>query len=53
MRTSDGEEAVNPFRSLDELLSAAKSILRTAARSPEPIWFPIQQVDLDMLSEDV
>lgn len=53
MRTSDGEEAVNPFRSLDELLSAAKSILRTAARSPEPIWFSIQQVDLDMLSEDV
>ena len=33
MRTSDGEEAVNPFRSLDELLTAAKPILRTAARS--------------------
>jgi hypothetical protein len=53
MRTSDGEEAVNPFRSLDELLSAAKPILRTAARSPEPIWFSIQQVDLDALDDDV
>ncbi|MFC7478613.1 hypothetical protein ACFQS7_30130 [Dankookia sp. GCM10030260] len=51
MRTSDGEEAVNPFRSLDELLAAAKPILRTAARSPEPIWFSIQQVDLDALEE--
>jgi hypothetical protein len=52
MRTSDGEEAVNPFRSLDELLTAAKPILRTAARSPEPIWFSIQQVDLDTLEDD-
>jgi hypothetical protein len=51
MRTSDGEEAVNPFRSLDELLAATKPILRTAARSPEPIWFSIQQVDLDALEE--
>ena len=51
MRTSDGEEAVNPFRSLDELLAATKLILRTAARSPEPIWFSIQQVDLDALEE--
>jgi hypothetical protein len=51
MRTSDGEEAVNPFRSLDELLTAAKPILRTAARSPEPIWFSIQQVDLDALED--
>jgi hypothetical protein len=52
MRTSDGEEAVHPFRSLDELLSAAKPILRTAARSPEPIWFSIQQVDLEALEDD-
>jgi hypothetical protein len=52
MRTSDGEEAVNPFRSLDELLSAAKPILRTAARSPEPIWFSIQQIDLNALEDD-
>lgn len=51
MRTSDGEEAVHPFRSLDELLSATKPILRTAARSPEPIWFSIQQVDLDSIEE--
>ena len=53
MRTRDGEEAVHPFRSLDELLSAAKPILRTAARSPEPIWFSIQQVDLEALEDDV
>ena len=52
MRTSDGEEAVNPFRSLEELLSAAKPLLRTAARSPEPIWFSIQQVDLDALGDE-
>ena len=52
MRTSDGEEAVHPFRSLDELLSAAKPILRTAARSPEPIWFSIQPVDLEALEDD-
>ena len=51
LRTSDGEETVHPFRSLDELLSAAKPILRTAARSPEPIWFSIQQVDLDALDD--
>jgi len=51
MRTSDGEEAVHPFRSLDELLSAAKPILRTAARSPEPIWFSIQPVDLEALED--
>jgi hypothetical protein len=51
MRTSDGEEAVNPFRSLDELLAATKPILRTAARSPEPIWFSIQQVDLEALED--
>ena len=36
----------------EELLSAAKPILRTAARSAEPIWFSIQQVDLDALQED-
>lgn len=51
MRTSDGEEAVHPFRSIEELLSAAKPILRTAARSPEPIWFSIQTVDLDTLDD--
>lgn len=51
MRTSDGEEAVHPFRSIEELLSAAKPILRTAAKSPEPIWFSIQTVDLDTLED--
>ncbi|WP_156963923.1 hypothetical protein [Muricoccus aerilatus] len=51
MRTNDGEEAVHPFRSIEELLSAAKPILRTAAKSPEPIWFSIQTVDLDTLED--
>ena len=51
MRSSEGEDAVTPFRSLEELLSAAKPILRTAARSPEPVWFSIQQIDLDTLED--
>jgi hypothetical protein len=53
MRTSDGEEAIHPFRSLDELLSAAKPILRAAARSPEPIWFSIQQIDIEALEDSL
>jgi len=46
MRTSDGDESSTPFRSLEDLLSAARPILRSAARSPDPIWFSIQPVDL-------
>ncbi|MBX6746729.1 MAG: hypothetical protein IRY87_32245 [Acetobacteraceae bacterium] len=46
MRTSDGDESSTPFRSLDDLLSAARPILRSAARSPDPIWFSIQSIDL-------
>lgn len=53
MRTSDGEEAINPFRSLDELLAAAKPILRTAARNPETVWFSIQTVDLEAVLDEV
>ena len=53
MRTSGGEEAVHPFRSLEELLSAAKPILRTAARSSEPIWFSIQPIDLETLEDSL
>jgi hypothetical protein len=52
MRTSDGEETTHPFRSLEELLSASKPILRSAARSSEPIWFSIQEADLDALAAD-
>ncbi|TDH60463.1 hypothetical protein E2C06_21690 [Dankookia rubra] len=52
MRTSDGEETAHPFRSLEELLSASKPILRSAARSSEPIWFSIQQVDLYAFAAD-
>jgi hypothetical protein len=46
MRTSDGDESSTPFRSLDDLLSAVKPILRSAARSSDPIWFCIQPMDL-------
>ena len=53
MRASDGEEAVHPFRSLEELLSAAKPILRMAARSPEPVWFSIQPIDLAALEDSL
>ena len=50
MRTSNGDEAVHPFRSLEDLLSAVKPLLRTASKSPEPIWFSIQGLDLSELS---
>jgi len=50
MRTSNGDEAVHPFRSIEDLLSAVKPLLRTASKSPEPIWFSIQGLDLSELS---
>jgi hypothetical protein len=46
MRTADGEENLTPFRSMDDLLSAIKPILRASANSPEPVWFSLQPVDL-------
>jgi hypothetical protein len=52
IRTEDGEDALTPFRSLEDLLSAVKPILRTAARSPETIWFTIQPVDLATIEID-
>ena len=52
MRTADGEENLTPFRSLDDLLSAIKPILRAAARSPDAVWFSIQPVDLASLDSD-
>ena len=52
MRTADGEENLTPFRSLDDLLSAVKPILRAAARSPDAVWFSIQPVDLASLDCD-
>jgi hypothetical protein len=45
VRTIVGEETVKPFRSLEDLLSAIKPILRTAAHNPEPVWFSVQPVD--------
>ena len=52
MRTAEGEETSTPFRSLDDLLSAVKPILRAAARSPDAVWFCIQPVDLAALDSD-
>ena len=53
MRTGDGEDSMTPFRSLDDLLSAVKPILRAAVRSPEAVWFSIQPVDLSTIELDV
>jgi hypothetical protein len=52
MRTADGEESLAPFRSLDDLLSAIKPILRASARSADPVWFSLQPVDLSALDSD-
>ena len=52
MRTAEGEENLTPFRSLDDLLSAVKPILRAAARSPDAVWFSIQPVDLASLDSE-
>ncbi len=52
MRTADGEETMTPFRSVDDLLSAIKPILRASARSPEPVWFSLQPVDLATIDVD-
>ncbi len=52
MRTADGEENLTPFRSLDDLLSAVKPILRATARSPDAVWFSIHSVDLALLDSD-
>ncbi len=52
MRTFDGDESSTPFRSLDDLLLAVRPILRSAARSPDQIWFSIQQVDLTDLDSE-
>ena len=52
MRTPEGEESLTPFRSLDDLLSAIKPILRAAASSPEPVWFSLQPVDLASIDMD-
>ena len=52
MRTAEGDENLTPFRSLDDLLSAVKPILRAAARSADAVWFSIQPVDLASLDSD-
>jgi transposase-like protein len=52
MRTAEGEENLTPFRSLEDLLSAVKPILRAAARSPDAVWFSIHPVDLATLDSD-
>jgi hypothetical protein len=51
-RSADGDESMMPFRSLDDLLSAIKPILREGARSSEPVWFSIQPIDLATIDAD-
>jgi len=52
MRTAEGEDTMTPLRSIDDLLSAIKPILRAGARSPEPVWFSLQPVDLATIDVD-
>ncbi len=52
MRTAEGDENVTPFRSLDDLLSTVKPILRAAARSPDAVWFSIRPIDLSTIDVD-
>jgi hypothetical protein len=51
MRTADGEETLAPFRSLEDLLSAIKPILRASANSSDPVWFSLQPVDLATIED--
>jgi hypothetical protein len=53
MRTADGDESMMPFRSLEDLLSSAKQILRSVARDPDPVWFSIQLLDLASIDLEV
>lgn len=52
MRTPDGDENTTPYRSLEDLLSAIKPILRGTARSSEPVWFAISPIDLGAFDAD-
>jgi hypothetical protein len=52
MRTEDGEETMTPFRSIDDLLSAIKPMLRATVRNPDPVWFSLQPVDLSLIEMD-
>ncbi|MCB8883839.1 hypothetical protein ACELLULO517_26570 [Acidisoma cellulosilytica] len=52
MRTEDGEETMTPFRSIDDLLSAIKPILRASARGTDAVWFSLQPVDLSLIEMD-
>jgi hypothetical protein len=52
MRAGDGDENMTPFRSLEDLLSAVKPILRASAKNPEPVWFSIQPIDLTTIEFD-
>jgi len=52
MRTEDSEETTTPFRSLEDVLSAVKPMLRAAARSQDPVWFSIRPIDLSEVEYD-
>lgn len=52
MRNADGEETLTPFRSLEDLLSAIKPVLRAVACCPDPLWFSIQPMNLATLADE-
>ncbi len=52
VRMPDGEDTLTPFRSLEDLLSAIKPILRATARNPETVWFSVQPVDLATIDSE-
>ncbi len=52
MVTPEGEESIVPFKSVEDLLSGIKPYLRDAARSPEPVWFCLETIDLANFDPD-
>ncbi|WP_207539516.1 hypothetical protein [Sabulicella rubraurantiaca] len=52
IKSEDGEETDFPFRSLEDLLSGSKNLLREAARRSDRVDFSIKTVDLADYAED-
>ncbi|MCW8087367.1 hypothetical protein [Sabulicella glaciei] len=52
IKSEDGEETDFPFRSLEDLLSGSKNLLREAARRSDRVDFSIKTVDLADYAEE-
>lgn len=52
IKSEDGDETEFPFRSLEDLLSGSKNLLREAARRSDRVDFSIKTVDLADYAED-